>query len=81
MAMGYSVANVSKRYGVGQHTVHTWIANGDLRAIDISRRDGGKPKWHITDEALEAFEQRRSSVQPAKRPRPRLRDKAPEVFK
>jgi excisionase family DNA binding protein len=52
----YGIKDLCERYGVGEHTVLAWIHRGELRAIDVSRKRGGRPKWRITAEALEAFE-------------------------
>jgi len=59
--MTYSVKQICERYSVGEHTVLGWIRRGELRAIDVSRTPGGKPRWRITPEALEAFELSRTA--------------------
>jgi excisionase family DNA binding protein len=58
----FSVRDVSGRYGVSEHTVLTWIKSGELRAVNVGRRpDAGKPRWRISEGALEAFEQLRTA--------------------
>jgi excisionase family DNA binding protein len=64
MSQTYSVRDICDRYAVGEHTVLRWIRNGELKAIDVSRRLGGKPRWRITAEALAAFEQLRTPSPP-----------------
>lgn len=59
----YSVKDLQNRFGVGEHTVLGWIRRGELRAINIGRKPTGRPKWRITQEALDAFEQLRSNVE------------------
>jgi excisionase family DNA binding protein len=59
--MTYGIKDVCKRFGVGEHTVLAWIHGGELQAINVSRRLGGKPKWRVTAEALQAFELLRSA--------------------
>lgn len=64
-----TVRDVTERFGVGGHTVLGWIARGELRAVDVSRHRGGRPRWRITAEALAAFELARtpSPLQPRTR--------------
>lgn len=75
--MTSGVKDICKLFGVGEHTVLAWIHGGELSAINVSRRPGGKPKWRITPEALQAFERLRSAspVKPrAKQRRERVDD-------
>jgi excisionase family DNA binding protein len=52
-----SIKDLTRRYGVSQHTVLGWIRAGELRAVNVGRRPGAKkPRWRITAEALAAFE-------------------------
>ncbi len=63
--MTRSVRDIAAHFAVGQHTVLHWIARGDLKAINCGReRTGKKPRWRITDAALEAFENIRSASAP-----------------
>jgi excisionase family DNA binding protein len=79
MSSTLSVRDVCERYGVGEHTVLGWIASGELRAINVGRRSGAKkPRWRITQEALEAFEAQRTPTPPA--PRTRRRKRPPGVI-
>lgn len=60
-----TVREVAARYGVGQHTVLSWIRSGELRAIDVSTRAGAKrPTWRITAASVEAFEALRARTPP-----------------
>jgi hypothetical protein len=56
---------VSKVYG--------WIRSGELEAINLAARRGGRPRWKIAASALSNFDQRRSnrvnSVSPRRRRR------------
>lgn len=63
----YGVREVRERYGVGEHTVLKWIRGGELKAIDVSRTPGGKPKWRITEQALAEFEALRTPTPPLPR--------------
>ena len=60
--MTYTVQKIAERYAVGEHTVLRWIRTGDLRAIDVSRNSGGKPRWRVTQESLQAFEALRTGT-------------------
>jgi hypothetical protein len=70
----FSVRDVQARHAVGVHTVLHWIATGQLRAVNISRNPGAKkPRWRITQEALDAFELTRTPIPQLPRTRRRKR--------
>ncbi len=72
--MTYSVRDICDRYGVGEHTVLGWIRSGDLRAINVGRSvKAKKPRWRITEEALAAFELRRTPDPPQPKTRKKRR--------
>jgi excisionase family DNA binding protein len=61
MTAAMTVRDVCERFAVSPHTVLAWIRSGDLAAVDVSPRPGGKrPRWRISPRALEAFELRRT---------------------
>ena len=66
----------AERLGVAQEKVHAWITSGELRAIDASTHQGGRPRYLIDESDIEAFEQRRAVVPPTPRQR-RKRSVAP----
>jgi excisionase family DNA binding protein len=76
MSSTYSVRDLRERYGVSEHTVLQWIRSGELRAINVGRRPGAKkPRWRVTQAALDAFEAARTPTPSApgarqRRPRP-----------
>jgi excisionase family DNA binding protein len=79
MSSTLSVHDLTERYGVSEHTVLGWIRSGELRAVNVGRRPGGKkPRWRITQEALEAFERARTPAPPL--PRARRKRQPPEVI-
>lgn len=79
MSSTLSVRDLCERYGVTVHTVLGWIRSGELRAVNVGRRLGAKkPRWRITVEALEAFEQARTATPPP--PRARRRKRPAEVI-
>jgi hypothetical protein len=68
--MTFTVRDISGRYAVSVHTVLAWIANGQLRAVNVSRRLGAKkPRWRVTQQALEQFEFTRTATPPPPRAR------------
>ena len=72
--MNLSVKQVCERYSVSEGTVLGWIRSGELRAMNIGRKPGAKkPRWRITESALEAFEQMRTPTPPMSKTRRRKR--------
>lgn len=68
MSSTLSVRDLCDRYGVGEHTVLGWIRSGELRAINVGRKQGAKkPRWRITEEALQAWELLRTPPPPLPR--------------
>lgn len=55
-----SPPKLAKRWGIDPAKVLTWIRVGELRAIDASSRQGGRPRYLIDERDIEAFEQRRA---------------------
>lgn len=75
-----SVKDVCERYGVSEHTVLGWIARGELRALNVGRQLGAKkPRWRITQAALELFEQLRTAA-PAVPARGKRKRGQPEII-
>jgi excisionase family DNA binding protein len=76
MSSTHSVREVAERYGVTAHTVLAWIQGGELRALNVGRSVAGKkPRWRITEQALQHFERLRlSSPAPAPERRKRRED-------
>ena len=64
----FTVQDIQRRYGVTVHTVLQWIAAGELRALNVGRKPGArKPRWRVTQSALEAFESLRTVTPPPPR--------------
>lgn len=67
-----SPPQIAQRLQVSPETVIAEIRAGRLRAIDLARPGSRRPRYRIAVEDLEAFENRRTVVTPAKLPvRPR----------
>jgi excisionase family DNA binding protein len=56
---------VAESLGINETKILAWIHAGELAAIDVSLRRGGRPRWRIAQEALEAFLISRSAQPPA----------------
>ena len=78
--MTFGVKDLCERFAVGEHTILGWIKRGELRAINVSRKQVGRPKWRITSEALEAFELARTASPPPSRTRRRKQPNEPIFF-
>lgn len=70
---GFTVADVARRYRVGEDKVRCWIRKGELVAINTATALCGKPRWVISAESLAAFERRRKGGPPPEQQRPRRR--------
>jgi hypothetical protein len=69
-AAGLTVKDLARRYRIGEDKVRTFIARGELKAINTAAVLCGRPRWVVPVEALAEFEQRRASGPP---PKPRRR--------
>ena len=78
--MTYSVKQIAERYGVSIRTVQdVWIANGDLKAVCVSRSlSSKKKKYRITESALQEFELLRQA--PSAPPRKRRKKQSADVI-
>jgi len=63
---GLTVADVARRYRVGEDKVRGWVRRGELVGINTAATLAGKPRWVITPEALAEFERRRAGGPPPK---------------
>lgn len=60
---------LAKRWGISQDKVLTWIRSGELTATNIATRRGGRPRYLIGNEDIQAFEARRAVQHAPKRTR------------
>lgn len=60
--------DVARHLGVDADKVRGWISRGELVAVNVATTLGGRPRWRIRTEDLEAFLLRRQSQSPAVRP-------------
>ncbi len=59
---GYSVADLARRWRVGESKILGWIDRGELTAINVAANLSGRRQLRITPESVAAFEKRRSSA-------------------
>ncbi len=62
--------------GVSPDSVLTWIHSGELRAANLTRTHGKRPRWRIHRADLVAFLSRRAATPPPKPQRRRRRQDA-----
>lgn len=75
--MTYTIRDICNRYGVNEHTVLAWIHSGELKAVNVGVAPGKKkPRWRITQGAVDAFEALRAATPPAPTPRRRRKQSA-----
>jgi excisionase family DNA binding protein len=70
---------VARMLSVKASKVGRWIRTGELPAVDVSERRGGRPRWKISRESFDAFMAARSSRPPVPHARRRRRAAQPEV--
>ena len=71
---------IARRYGVSPDKVLAWIRAGELEAVNIATRQGGRPRYVVSPEALAAFEARRSAATPPTTTRTPRRRRVEEVI-
>jgi Helix-turn-helix domain len=64
----------AEEIGVSPDKVTGWIKRGELPAVNVADRVGGRPRWRIPPDAIVEFERRRAASPPAKRTRRVRRD-------
>lgn len=55
---------LARRYGVSVDKVVRWILAGELEALNLATSPSGRPRYKITEEAIQAFERRRTVLCP-----------------
>ena len=68
---------VAQLWGVSVGTIMIWIRNGELRAVNLARRLGGRPRYRIDVADLTQFENLRANQPPVeihRRPRKHRND-------
>lgn len=77
MGSTISPSELAKRYGCKVDRIHAMIRSGELPAINVASSLTGRPRWRIPVEAVQQFEERRSSRPTPPAPRRRQRRQKP----
>ena len=73
---------LAARLRVKAETVHKWIRGGELRAVNVARREATRPRYRIPLDAIIQFENARAAVQePTKPVRRQRKSQANVIFK
>jgi excisionase family DNA binding protein len=78
-----SPPQIAKPLGIDPGKVRGWIDSGELRAVNVATNRGGRPRWRISLEELDAFLLRRQSQAASpttRRRRRRKREGVTEYF-
>jgi excisionase family DNA binding protein len=76
MTRHFTTAEFAEMFACTGDKVTDLIKSGELAAIDISLRRGGKPRWRIPQDAVDDFIRRRRSQPPAPPPNRKRRQPA-----
>jgi hypothetical protein len=77
---GFSVADLCRRWKVGQGKIHGFLRRGELVGVNLAANTSARPQWRITAEAVKDFERRRTSAPPPKPERRRRRTPAVDFY-
>lgn len=70
--MTYTIKDICNRFSVNEHTVLAWIHSGELKAVNVGVAPGKKkPRWRITQPALDSFMALRAATPAPSPPRNR----------
>jgi|GEM_PF-1788774 len=68
---------VAQQWRIKHEKVLTWIRSGELRAINVATKPGGRPTYRIDPDDLRVFVDRRAAVVPPRQHQRRRRRKQP----
>ena len=60
---GFTPPALAAAWGVSRNKILNWIRTGELEAINITKDQNGRPRYIVTQQAVESFTRRRSTVQ------------------
>ncbi|MBL9165819.1 MAG: helix-turn-helix domain-containing protein [Planctomycetaceae bacterium] len=67
----FTPPQLAKRWGVSPEKIYTFIRSGELPAINLASRRGGRPRYSIDSAEVAAFERSRQVVTNPTRGAPR----------
>ncbi|MEM9703688.1 MAG: helix-turn-helix domain-containing protein, partial [Planctomycetota bacterium] len=59
-----TVKQVSERLGVSSETIRGWCHTGQLKAVNVARKQGGRNSWRVSEKDLESFLMTRGNRKP-----------------
>ena len=68
---------VARQWRIKHDKVLTWIRSGELRAINVATKPGGRPSYRIDPDDLKAFADRRAAVALPRQPKRKRRQNHP----
>ena len=71
----FTPPETARLLGVKHDKILAWIKSGELAAVNLATRHGGRPRWRISRQALDDFLARRAAKPP---PKPRRRRREPQ---
>jgi len=71
---------LAKMLGIEPPKVIGWIKRGELRAVNVADRTGGRPRWRISPDAVENFLRVRESKAPPPKATRQRRQRQPADF-
>ncbi len=57
---------VAKQLGVNADKILAWIRSGELTAINVAQNLGGRPRYRVTSQDLEQFQDSRRTRKPVR---------------
>jgi hypothetical protein len=76
----HSPPQIAQSRGIDANKVVGWIKSGELKAINAATSLGGRPRYLVSDTALDDFDRRRAVIPPAPSA-PRRRRRADSAVK
>ena len=56
MSNGFTVKETAEYFGVSDKTVFAWIRDGKIEATNVGCKNGSKPRYFVSEEAVEKLE-------------------------
>jgi hypothetical protein len=77
----YTPPRLARLWAMDPATVRSLLESGQLRGFNVARRNSRRPRWRISPEAMQEFEQSRAAIPKVEtKRRPRRQTKGKEWF-